>query len=150
MLTVVPRVTDDDRALLMTVEQVRGLWPGWERVLLGASVVFHGLIASALAFAPYDQIYNAGTAPVYDLAPRYVWAVAFTVAAAASTLLTIRRTTLRQALTWFTVLPLGGAWLTAFVLAVIDGRGSAIGVVVWLVLYGIWGLVAARIALGKR
>lgn len=144
------RPTDDGRQLLATVEHVRSYWPGWDRVLLAASVVFHGLVASAMAFAPYNQIYNAGTAPVYDIASRYVWAVVFAVAATTSLLLTVRGTLPRLIFMAFTVLPLGGLWWTAFVLAVANGRGSAIGVIVWLVLYGLWWIVAIRMALGKR
>lgn len=144
------RPTQEDRQLLATVEHVRSYWPGWDRVLVGASVLFHGLLASAMAFAPYNQIYNAGTAPVYEIASRYVWALAFTVAAVASALLVLRQTMSRLVITWFTVLPLGGLWWTAFVVAVANGRGSAIGVAVWLVLYGIWAIVALRMALGKR
>lgn len=148
MLTVVP--SDEDRQLLATVEHVRSYWPGWERVLVGASVVFHALIALAMAAAPYNQIYNAGTAPVYEIASRYVWAAVFAIAAVTSVLLVARQTMLRMVVTWFTVLPLGGLWWTAFVVAVRNGRGSAIGVAVWLVLYGLWAIVAMRMALGKR
>ncbi len=142
--------TDQQESLLHVASLYSRNWPGWERVLLLASVVFHGLIASAMAFAPYNQIYNAGTAPVYDIASRYVWAVMFAIAAATSLLLAIRQTMPRQIVTWFTVLPLGGLWWTAFVLAVSKGRGSAIGVVVWMVVYGLWAIVALRMALGKR
>lgn len=134
----------------MAVEQMRGLWPGWERFLVASCALFHGLLAFTLAFAPYEQIYNAGTAPVYDIASRYVWAALFSVAAVAAVFLLHRQTAPRQFVTWFTVLPLGAAWWLAFVLAVLNGRGSALGVVVWAVLYGIWAVVAIRIALGKR
>jgi len=122
----------------------------WQRFLVGWAAAFHLLVAVTLALAPYEQIYNAGTAPVYDIASRYVWAALFFVAGSAAVFLLRRQTALVQCLTWFTVLPLGGAWLTAFSLAVIDGRGSAIGVVVWPFLYAPWALAGIRIALGKR
>ena len=122
----------------------------WQRFLIGWAGCFHLLIAFTLAMAPYEQIYNAGTAPVYEIASRYVWAGLFLVAGIMAIVLLTRRTTLVQLATWFTVLPLGGAWLTAFALAVLDDRGSAIGVVVWPFLYGPWALCAVRMALGKR
>lgn len=122
----------------------------WQRFLTGLCAAFHLGVAVPLALAPIEQILNAGTAPVFDLANRYVWAVAFLIAGAAATALLRWQTPLVQCLTWFTVLPLGGTWLTAFALAVISGRGSAIGVVVWSTLYGLFAVVALRIALGKR
>jgi hypothetical protein len=122
----------------------------WQRFLVAWCAAFHLLIAFTLALAPYQQIYNAGTAPVYLIASRYVWAALFLVAGLFSLLLLRRQTALVQCLTWFTVLPLGGTWLTAFVLAVYAGRGSAIGVVVWPFLYLPWAVAGVRIALGKR
>lgn len=142
--------TEQQEAVLRVASLYTRVWPGWDQILILSCAVFHCAIGFTLAFAPYQQIYNAGTAPVYDLASRYVWAGLFTVAGVATVVLSRRRTTLTQLVAWFTVLPLGGLWWTAFVLAVINGRGSAIGVVVWLVLYGLWGITAARLALGKR
>jgi len=153
VLTIVPHrhhAVDDSKALIMAVEGVRSLWPGWERFLIASCGFLHLIVGLALAFAPYEQVYNAGTAPVYTLANRYVWAVAFAAAALSSALLASRRTTPRQLFWWFTAPILGGLWFTAFVLAVLDGRGSAIGVGVWFVLYGIFAVAALRIALGKR
>lgn len=151
VLTLHRHPTVPDEVALLTV----GRWWlrfqfDWQRFLVGWAGAFHLLIAFTLTFAPYEQIYNAGTAPVYEIAPRYVWAALFLLAGLFALLLLRRQTTLMQCLTWFTVLPLGGAWLTAFVLAVIAGRGSAIGVVVWPFLYVPWALAGLRIALGKR
>jgi len=122
----------------------------WQRFIVGACALFHLGVAMPLALAPAEQIINAGTAPVFALANRYVWAVAFLVAGVAATSLLHWQTAPVQCLTWFTVLPLGGLWWTAFVLAVLDGRGSAIGVVVWFTLYGLFAVAGARMALGKR
>lgn len=140
--------TDEQEALLAVVKQWRRF--DWERFLIGWCSGFHAMVAFTLTFAPFDQIYNAGTAPVYEITGRYGWAALFGLAAAASALLVFRRTAPMQVLTWFTVLPLGGLWLTAFVLAVLNGRGSAIGVVVWPFLYGPWAVAAIRVGLGKR
>jgi len=134
----------------MAVESLRLQWPGWDRFLLWSCAVFHAVIGFTLAFAPLDQIYNAGTRPVFEIGSRYFWAAWFAVAAGATVSLLHKRTTLTQLVTWFTVLPLGGMWWLAFVLAVVSGRGSAIGVVVWVALYVPWGTAGLRMALGKR
>jgi len=150
VLTLVPhRHTEVDMA-----RSVVRFWQryqfDWLRVLIGFCAVFHLGLAVTLAFAPYEQIYNVGTAPVYELANRYVWAAGFLLAGAASVVLLRCRTAGVQLAWWFTTAPLGGMWWIAFVLAVLNGRGSAIGVVVWLTLYGLFSVAGVRIALGKR
>lgn len=151
MLTVHPRFPIADEAVArVVVRWWQRIQFDWQRFLVGWCSAFHLLIAFTLACAPYEQIYNAGTAPVYQIANRYVWAFLFLLAGVLSAVLLRRPTTPVQLATWFTVLPLGGAWLTAFVLAVLDGRGSAIGVVVWPFLYGPFALAGVRLALGKR
>lgn len=149
VLTLAPPHRDAEQEALLEVVK---LWRrfSWDRFLVAWCAAFHGLIAFTLACAPYSQIYNAGTKPVYYLANRYVWAALFLAAGLASALLLHRQTVAVQILTWFTVLPLGGAWLTAFALAVSNGSGSAIGVVVWPFLYGPFAIAAIRIGLGKR
>ena len=122
----------------------------WDRFLVAWCAGFHLLIAFTLTFAPYEQIFNAGTRPVFQIASRYVWAGIFLTAGLLALSLLRWRTTPVQILTWFVVLPLGGTWLTAFALAVLNGQGSAIGVVVWPFLYGPWAVAGIRIALGKR
>lgn len=123
----------------------------WQRFLVGWAGLFHAAVAFTLAGAPYWQILNAGTAPVFALASRYVWALLFAVAAASavSMLLTNYRPAL-QMLTWLTVFPLGGTWLVAFALAVLQGHGSALSVIVWPVIYIPFALAAIRIGLGRR
>ncbi len=122
----------------------------WDKFLIGWCAVFHLATALPLAFAPRGQIVTAGTAPVFEIASRYVWAGLFLAAGLLCMALLYRQTALVQFLTWFTVLPLGGVWLTAFALAVADGRGNAIGLTVWPFLYGPWAIAAVRMALGKR
>lgn len=123
----------------------------WQRFLILWAAVFHAAVAVTLAAAPYWQILNAGTAPVFALASRYLWALLFAIAAASTVamLLTNYRPAL-QMLTWLTVFPLGGTWLAAFTLAVLHGQGSALSVIVWPALYGPFALAAIRIGLGRR
>lgn len=140
----------DRETLLMVGRLVQRFQFDWLRVIVGFCSAFHLSLAVTLALAPYDQIYNAGTAPVYDLASRYVWAAWFLLSGVMSAILLRRRTTRVQLAWWFTALPLGGMWWLAFILAVLNGRGSAIGVVVWLTLYGLFAVAGVRIAVGKR
>ena len=149
VLTALPPLrTADEAALLDVVKQWRRF--EWDRFLVGWCAAFHVATAVPLAFAPYEQIFNAGTAPVFAMFSRYVWAAVFLTVGIITASLLRWRTPLVQFLTWFTVLPLGGAWLTAFLLAVLDGRGSAIGLTVWIALYGPWSVAGVRIALGRR
>jgi hypothetical protein len=147
-VTHLPRHRSDERALLEVVKTMRRF--NWERFLVGWCAAFHVATAVPLAFAPIEQILNAGTRPVFDMASRYVWAALFLVAALLSAYLLRNQSTVVQVATWLTVMPLGGLWLTAFALAVIDGRGSAIGLTVWPFLYGPWAVAGVRLALGKR
>lgn len=149
--TVMPRPTDDDdRQLLATVEHVRSYWPGWDRFLIAWCAVFHAAMALPLTFAPAQQIINAGTQPVFDLASRYVWAAIFLGAGLLAAAALYWRNLSVQFATWLAVFGAGGVWLTAFTLAVLNDEGSAIGVTVWPFLYGPWAVAAVRMALGKR
>jgi hypothetical protein len=149
MLTL-PRPTQEQSAVMIVAAWYSRLWPGWERFLLALCSLFHLWLAVTLAFAPTAQILNAGTQPVFELAPRGVWAAWFFLAGAAAAALLRWHTKTLQAVTWFSVFPLAFAWLSAFVMAVLDGRGSAIGIVVWSTLTLLWAPVAIRLALGKR
>lgn len=122
----------------------------WHAFLVGWCAAFHGLVAVTLFLAPWPQIYNAGTAPVFALASRYVWASLYLAAGAAATMQLRSPMGRWQFATWLTVFPLGATWLTAFTLAVLQGSGSALSIVVWPFLYGPWAVVAVRVGLGKR
>lgn len=144
------REVEDPGALLAVARTMDRLKFNWERFLVGWCALFHVATAVPLALAPADQIVNAGTRPVFEMASRYVWAALFLLAGLLAASLLHWRTPLMQLLAWFTVLPLGGVWLTAFALAVSKGEGSAIGLTVWPFLYGPWAVAGVRIALGKR
>ena len=121
----------------------------WERFTLSTCAGFHGLLGFTLLAAPIEQVYNAGTAPVFALASRYVWAVLFLAAGLASGLLLHYRAPLHQFIAWLIVFPLGAVWLAAFTLAVLQGHGSALSIVVWVTLYAPWAVVAVRLGLRK-
>jgi hypothetical protein len=48
--------------------------------------------------------------------------------------------------TWGTVIPTGFAWTGTFAIGVIEGRGSAIGLVVWPTLLCVWVVAGMWIA----
>lgn len=151
MLTVAPRHwTDEEQALFTVVRWWRRLRFDWSQFLLAWCAAFHLITAITLALAPYDQILSQGTRPVLDIASRYVWAVAFAAVGLSITYLWRPRGRTVSKLIWVAALFLGGMWLTAFALAVFNGEGNAIGVVVWPFLYGPWAVVAVRRSLGKR
>lgn len=139
--------TPDEAALLAVVQAWRRF--DWDRALLASCVAFHLILAVVLAIAPYDLVLTEGTRPVLDIASRYVWATVFLAVAAAVGSLHWMRSRLVHLAAWTAVTFLGGMWVTAFALAVLQGRGSAVGVVVWPFLYGPWVVVAFR-SLGKR
>ena len=138
----------DEEALLVVVNHWRRF--EWARFLLALCVLFHLWMAAAIAFAPDRQIITEGTARVFELAPRGFWAVCYLLAALGALALMVRVTAATQLLTWFTVFPLASTWVGAFTLAVLEGGGSAIGLIVWPAVYLPWAVVAIRLALGKR
>ena len=150
MATVVHHHRDEDKALIIAVEHVRSWWPGWERLLVGWAAAFHLALSIPLAFAPLDQILNEGTRPVFEIASRYVWAAVFLITGLLIVSVLHWQNALVQWLTWVVVALVGGIWLTAFAVAVLNDRGSAIGVTVWPFLYLPWFVAAVRLALGKR
>ena len=121
----------------------------WERFTLSTCTVFHALLGFTLLAAPLEQVYNAGTAPVFALASRFAWGALSLAAGLATGLLLRYRASIMQFVAWLLVFPLGAVWLIAFVLAVLQGHGSAISIVVWPVLYLPWAVLAVRLGLRK-
>lgn len=122
----------------------------WDQFLLAWCSAFHLLVGFTLAAAPLGQVLTEGTRPVLELASRYVWAAVFTLVGLAVACLRQRVPPVLRIPIWALTLGLGAVWLTAFSLAVLDDRGSALGVVVWPFLYGPWAVLAVRHSLGKR
>lgn len=133
---------------------VRWLHDRWARLIIAFCASFHLLMALVLAFASEDVVVTSGTLPVFTLMGRGAWAVVFLIAGVASALLVARVTVPRMIVTWGTVIPLGFAWTGTFAIALIEGRGSAIGLVVWPTLLatfstaGLW--VATHEAIGTN
>jgi hypothetical protein len=123
---------------------------GWERFLIIWCGVFHALMAIVLVGAPLEQIRNAGTDPVFSLASREVWAFVFVLCSLGSLLMLHRYHPAVQLATWVMVFSCSAVWFTAFLLAVLQHRGSAVSIIVWPFLYGPWIVAAFRVGLGKR
>ena len=133
---------------------MRGL--DWVRVELAIIVTFHLVAGVTIAFAPRSQVITTGTLPVFEILPslltadqaRVLWAALYVAAGACAALLLARFSITRQVVTWLTVAFIGFSWAGTFGLAVLNGEGSAIGLVVWVVLLLWWTTVAVRIGLG--
>jgi hypothetical protein len=147
VLTATPPASDRE-ALVRTAAWTT--WPGWERFTLGACIAYHLAISAALILAPDHQIYNAGTAPLFDLASRYVWGGACLFAGATGLLLMRRRSLWAQMATWYVVGIVGFMWCGTFIAALVASQGSAIGATVFPFLYLWFGAAAVRIGLRKR
>lgn len=121
-------MTEQERALLTVVAR----WPRieGERALLIVVAAAHALAAVTLWAAPHAQLFTQGTRPVFALFPPQVWAFAFLIGSACAVMLLQRVTWRRQIATWvLTVLPTQIVWLSASLMAVSRGGGSAMGVV---------------------
>jgi hypothetical protein len=106
---------------------------GWPRFLLIECVVFHAACAVLLAAAA-----------------EWGWAVAFAAGAVGAGLLLWRITAATQLVAWYVVFPVGFAWIGTLVYGTVDAAPTTLGLVAWPALYIPWGVVAVRIALGKR
>jgi hypothetical protein len=146
----IPTRHEDEVALMRVAALYERWWPGWGRVLIGAAGLFHACMAAVLVTFPFDQLLTEGTAPIFDLASRYVWAAAFTVAAVGIAAALRWRTPWLHALVWLAVTFLFGAWLTPLTLAVLNGGGSPVAVVVLLFLYALFFGGAVSNALRQR
>lgn len=125
-------------------------WPGWSRVLIAAAGLFHACMAVVLACLPFDQLLTEGTAPIFDLASRYVWAASFAAVAVGIAAALRWSKPWLHVLVWLAVTFLFGAWLTPLSLAVLNGGGSPVAVVVLLFLYGLIFGGAITNALNQR
>jgi hypothetical protein len=146
------RCSGEEEALLNLVLKLRRL--DWDRIAVGIVAVMHLWLAFTLVFAPRVQVLTQGSRPAFDLFPPERWAVWLALGGIAATALAVRVTAVRQVLAWFVVAPAQTVWLAASVLAVTQGGGSAIGVVLWSVLLAFTALTAIRLAIayasGKR
>ena len=128
----------------------------WLKVELGLISVFHLAAGFTIGVAPEQQVVTTGTRQLFMVWPelftvsdlRFIWAMWFVWAGVFSAVLFYRVTLFTQLATWLTVAPLNFMWLGVLSIAVTQGGGSALGVVVWLVLLCWWATVAVRLALG--
>lgn len=123
----------------------------WELFLIGWCALFHLFIAFTLAVAPFDQINTTASAPILAMGSRYLWAALFGVGGFLALLVTRRPKAGAQLFAAALVIfPIGAAWLATFALAVAEGRGSALSVVIWPFLEVPWAVAVVRVGLGKR
>lgn len=123
----------------------------WPMFLHEWGAAFHLLFGITLALAPYQQIYTTASQPVLDMGSRYLWAALMLLGGVA--LLWLARDLRPRALllaTALIVIPNGAVWLAAFIVAVLEGHGSALSVVIWPALYGPVIVAMLRVGLGKR
>jgi hypothetical protein len=128
------------------VHPVRWIHDRWARLIVAICAGFHLLLALVLVVAPVQTVITEGTLPVFELMGRYAWAVWFLFAGIASALLVMKPTIPRMVATWGSVIPLGFAWSGTFAISVIQGRGSAIGLVVWPTLLTVFAVAGMWIA----
>jgi hypothetical protein len=118
------------------------------RFELACVAAFHLLVAITIAFAPREQVVTPGTSAIFGTIPLPVWVAWFACTGTAATAAVIRATSLRLALTWMGVFPLGLAWTYGFSAAVTDGRGNAVFALVWPFLLAWWLTLAWRMSFG--
>lgn len=126
----------------------------WDRVGVSIVAAFYLWMTLTLLLAPDVQVITQGSRPAFELLPPATWAVGFFLGGVAAVALAWRVTGARQAVAWLFVFPAQTVWLGASVLAVLQGGGSAIGVVLWSVILAFTALTAIRLAIaytsGKR
>lgn len=147
MLTPVTKDVDDEDALLAVAEAYGRI--GLDRYLLGIIAGAHLLAGAALALVPDRQLETQGVQPMLDIISRYWWAGLFAFAGTCVMALIHRVTPTRQMLAWMPVVGLDVAWAYVFVRTVLDGRGSAMGTVMWLFALAVSVLAGLRVARGK-
>lgn len=153
MLTVAPpHFTSDEQALMV----VARWWQrtDWDRVGVCIVAVFYLWLSLTLLLAPDRQVITQGSRAAFELLPPEAWAAGFFVGGLAAVTLAWSVTGVRQALAWLLIFPAQTVWLGASVIAVLQGGGSAIGVVLWAVILAFTALTAIRLGIaftsGKR
>ena len=151
MLTVHPHQQEQEALLTVARWWQRA---DWDRVAVSVIAGFYLWLSATLLLAPQGQILTQGSAAAFGLMPPDVWAIGFFVGGVAAASVAWHVTGARQAIAWFMVFPAQTVWLGASILAVVQGGGSAIGVVLWSVILSFTVLTAVRLAVaytsGKR
>ena len=118
------------------------------RFELGCVATFHLAVALTVAAAPREQVITPSTEAIFGTVPPAIWVLWFGLTGAIAAAATVRATSIRLALTWCGVFPLGAAWIYGFSAAVTDGRGNAVFALVWPFLLAWWVTLAVRMYLG--
>jgi hypothetical protein len=142
-VTHLPRPrSGEEEALLHLVLKLRRF--DWNRALVGVVAGLHLWGAVTLLAAPDSQLFTQGTRPVFTLFPPQGWAVPFLIGGAFTASLMWRLSLPRLAVAWFTVLPSQTVWLSASIIAVLSGGGSAMGVVFLSAVLAFTAITAIR------
>lgn len=111
----------------------------WLRAELLSVAAVHALMGAVIAWAPRDIVVTSGSAPVFELMPRALdidearaaYAVLFTVTGLAISVLAWSATRLVVHVVAFLSVWSTGLWSLTFLIAALNGLGSALGAVVF-------------------
>lgn len=116
------------------------------RLELRTFAAFHVALALVILFAPERAVVTPGSIEAFRVLPhvigidaaRVLWALAFGAVSVLIGTLSRRSTLLLQHVTWIGVALVDGIWAGAFIVPLVDGRGSAIAAILCPLLIT-WG-----------
>lgn len=116
------------------------------RFEVGVIAAFHTLVALVLTFA--GSVRTPSTVVILGLVPQAVWVGWFTVAATLAWTVVAVATPNTRAVMWSVVLPLTVAWAWGFGVAVTQGTGNPLGLILWCTVLAWWLTLCVRTWLG--
>ncbi len=119
----------------------------WARAIICVCALFHLTLSGVVLVAPAEVVVTEGTLPVFDLMGRVPWSLVFLLAGVTSLALAVKPTRAREVVTWGVIIPAGFAWTGSIGVAVIQGRSSAVLLVVWPTLMIVFAIAGVWIAI---
>lgn len=131
------------------------LSPDWLRIELICIAAVHVALGAVVAFAPADLVVTPGSRPVFEIWPsrltvednRWLWGYLFLAGGLMFAYTAIRQRFGRLMVALMIVGFGHGMWTIAFAIALRDGRGSAIGTVLFPALLLWCGFAGIRVLL---